>query len=73
MKKIIAKIQKIDQNQVTLVMSDKTEIIWPKDKLPQTKIGDEIYFNILSSKEADLSNKELAKAILEDVFNSQGK
>jgi len=64
-------IDRFENNKAVLQTEDGQSIIWPKDKLPQdAREGMALNFNILSDAETEQDKKELAKAILNEILNT---
>jgi len=69
-KPLKVRVTSIKENQVKLNFSDNQAFEINKKNLPaNTKVGDELYLNLLSEDELGLSKKEIAKKLLENILS----
>ena len=67
-------IDRFEGDKAVLVTDDNNTIVWPKEKLPkEAREGSNLVINILSSKEAQKNNSEQAKAILNEILDTEEK
>ena len=70
-KPLRVKVEKIDDSAIELSFSDHQKItISPKNLPHQTKVGDYLYLNLLTKEELEMTKKEIAKTILEDILSN---
>jgi len=64
-------VDRLEGEQVVLMATDKTTVVFPKDKLPaEIKEGQVLYFKIETSLEEEHKIKESAKEILNEILNT---
>ncbi len=69
---IKATIDRFEGEKAVLITTDKNEIIWPKNKLPEKTTEDMVLnINISNDKKNTEKNKELAKEILNEILNPE--
>jgi hypothetical protein len=63
-----------EKNEAVLETSDKKEIKWPKDKLPDNlKLGDKFYLFAENDIGFSEGKREMARLILEEILNGEEK
>lgn len=63
-------IDRFENNKAVLKADDGDTVVWPKSKLPNdAREGMILNFNILSDLRAEKDKKELAKEILNEIFD----
>lgn len=69
--KIKGKIERFD-GEKAIISSEIGEVSWPKDRLnPQCTEGDAIYLLLLTEKENQASEEELARSVLNEVLRGE--
>lgn len=69
-KPLKVKITKIGENQIKLSFSDQQSVKINKKYLPsESKVGDELYLNLLSEESFGKTKKEIAKELLGDILS----
>ena len=64
-------VDRLEGDKVILTFLDKTNLVFPKDKLPTgIKVGQELYFIIKTSLEPIKNNKEIAKELLNEILKT---
>ena len=64
------KIGKIEQNIARLSFSDRQSFEINVKFLPRdARVGDVLYLNLLSESEFEMTRKEVAQAVLDDILN----
>lgn len=67
---IATTIDRFEGDKAVLKTEDNQEIIWPKSKLPQAaKEGASFLIALSNSNDSD--SKQLAKVILNEIFNAE--
>jgi len=68
-KPLRVKVEKIERNSTRLVFSDHQKIEINTKFLPSgTKPGDQLYLNLLSENELNLSRNEIAQEVLKEIL-----
>ena len=66
-------VDRIEGEKVVLKTEDNETIIWPKSKLSNDiHEGMALVYVIMNSEEAEKSNRELAKDILNEILDVEG-
>ncbi|MFH0840746.1 MAG: DUF3006 domain-containing protein [bacterium] len=64
-------VDRMEGEKVILISSDKTNLVFPKDKLPaEIKEGDILYLTISPNPEAVEKTKESAKQLLNEILKT---
>lgn len=69
---IKATVTSLKGKQAILTLEDKQTLLWPSDLLPKdAKVGSDIYLTLDTEKTAEGKEKNLAKALLNEILGSQ--
>jgi hypothetical protein len=69
-KPLKVRVISIKESMAKLGFSDKQNFQISKKYLPEgAKVGDELYFNLLSEEELSLNKEEIAKKLLENILS----
>jgi hypothetical protein len=64
-------VDRLEGDQVILIATDKTSLIFPANKLPvDVHEGQVLYFEISTSVITEQKSKETAKEILNEILNT---
>ncbi|MFH1713334.1 MAG: DUF3006 domain-containing protein [Candidatus Jacksonbacteria bacterium] len=65
-----AVIDRLEQNQAVIQTNDGQILLWDINNLPPNlSEGDEVVIEVKNLAEADKEQQELAKSILDEIFN----
>ena len=68
-KPLKVRVGKLGSNQAKLLFSDNQSFEINRKYLPASaKAGDELYFNLIGESDFDLTKKEIAKELLEQIL-----
>lgn len=69
-KPLKVRVISLKESVAKLGFSDKQSFQISRKYLPgEAKVGDELYFNLLTEEEMGLSKKEIAKQLLENILS----
>jgi len=69
-KPVRIKIAQIKEGHAKLVFSDNQSVEISQKYLPKgSQVGDELYLNLLTEEQLDITKKEIARQLLEDILS----